>query len=457
MRRLLLATLVFLSACAPKTVPVPTVTTPKFPEFTQPPVPPAFANSPVAATLSRGWAFFQTGDLKTAQREFSNALVVAPAFYPAETSLGYVQLAQKDAKAALAHFDRALERERNDVPALLGRAQSLIALNRENDALVSFEAALAADPSLSDVRRRVEVLKFRGVEQSIARARQLARQGKVDEALETYTAAIASSPDSPFLYRETAALERQKGNTDAALADFRKAVALDPTDARSLAQIGEILEGTGDLEGAAKAYGDSLALETNGDVEKRLDAVRDRVALASLPAEYRAIDEAAQITRADLAALIGVRLASLLQNNDRRRDAVLITDIRGNWASNWIMSVARAGVMEPFANHAFQPRAVVRRTDLATAVSRLLGRVATVHPEQSKTWEGARIRFTDLSPSHLAYPAASAAVAAGVLKTAPDNAFQPTRLVAGAEAIEAIAKLEAMAGLPPAAKPKTPQ
>jgi S-layer homology domain len=152
-----------------------------------------------------------------------------------------------------------------------------------------------------------------------------------------------------------------------------------------------------------------------------------------------------------------VRLASLLQNNDRRRDAVLITDIRGNWASNWIMSVARAGVMEPFANHAFQPRAVVRRTDLATAVSRLLGRVATVHPEQSKTWEGARIRFTDLSPSHLAYPAASAAVAAGVLKTAPDNAFQPTRLVAGAEAIEAIAKLEAMAGLPPAAKPKTPQ
>src|SRR2546428_10211000 len=43
-------------------------------------------------------------------------------------------------------------------------------------------------------------------------------------------------------YREIAALERQTGNTDAALADFRKAVALDPSDAKSLAQIGEILD-----------------------------------------------------------------------------------------------------------------------------------------------------------------------------------------------------------------------
>jgi len=180
------------------------------------------------------------------------------------------------------------------------------------------------------------------------------------------------------------------------------------------------------------------------------------MALASLPAEYRAIDESPQITRADLAAVIGVRLGPLLQNNDRRRDAVLITDIRTSWAANWIMAVARAGVMEPFANHAFQPRAMVRRTDLATAVYRLLGRIAALHPDNPKTWDNARVRFSDLSPSHLAYPAASAAVTAGVLK-APDNAFQPSRPVTGAEAIEAIAKLEAMAGLPAATKNKTPR
>ena len=70
MRKSALALVLCLSACAPKPVPVPVVTALKFPEFVQPPIPAAFANSPVAATFTRGWAFFQAGDLKTAEREF---------------------------------------------------------------------------------------------------------------------------------------------------------------------------------------------------------------------------------------------------------------------------------------------------------------------------------------------------------------------------------------------------
>src|SRR5262249_48378174 len=106
MRRLLIATLVGLSACAPKILPPPpTVTTPKFPEFIQPLVPVAFARSAPAINLSRGWAFLQSGDLKVAEREFNAALQLESAFYPAETSLGYVELARKDSKAALPHFD----------------------------------------------------------------------------------------------------------------------------------------------------------------------------------------------------------------------------------------------------------------------------------------------------------------------------------------------------------------
>ena len=456
MRKCLLALLVVVSACAPKVVPVPTVTTPHFPDFPQPVVPPAFANTPVAAALSRGWTYLQAGDLKSAQRELSTALVAAPEFYPAETALGYVELANTDPKAALPHFDRALERERNDVPALLGKGRALMALKREADARAVFEAALAADPSLNEVRLQVEVLKFRGLQQNLERARQLARQGRVDEAIEAYTTAIASSPESPFLYREIAVLERQKGNSEAALADFRKAVALDPADAKSLAQIGEILESRDDLEGADKAYSDALALDANADVEKRLDAVRERMALAKLPAEYRALDQAPQITRGDLAALIGIRLPSLLQNG-RRPDGVLITDVRTHWAAPWIMPVARAGVMDPFPNHTFQPRTVVRRTDLAQTVGRLLAKIGAAQPARAKDWDSSRLRFSDLPASHIAYLASSAAVAAGVMKTGPDNTFQPSRPVTGAEAIEAIAKLEALARLPATTKTKTPR
>jgi hypothetical protein len=129
----------------------------------------------------------------------------------------------------------------------------------------------------------------------------------------------------------------------------------------------------------------------------------------------------------------------------RRTDAALITDIRNHWAATWIMAVARSGIMEPFANHAFQPWAVVRRTELAQATARLLARIAAQNPARAKAWEAARLKFSDLSPGHLAYPAASIAVASGVMKTTAEKAFQPSKVVTGAEAIEAIAQIEALA------------
>jgi len=438
----------YAAGCAAKApVPVPVVTAPRFPEFMRPAVPAAFATTPAADLEARGWAFLQAGDLKAAEREFGAALKAAPAFYPAEASLGYLELARKDAKAALARFDRVVPQHPNDPAVLVGRGQALIALNREDEALKAFEAAVAADPSLTDLSRRVEVMRFRGVEQALDRARQAARSGRFDEAIQIYTAAIASSPESPFLYRELAAIERSRGNVDAALEHFRRATALDPADAASLAQIGEIVEGRGELEEAEKSYVAALAIESNPDVEKRLADLRGRMAVLRLPTEYRDIDNAPQITRGDLAALIGVRLARLLEGGGLRNDAALITDVRSHWAATWILAVARAGVMEPFANHAFQPRSLVRRIDLAQAVARLLPRASTRDAAQLQTWQAARLTFSDLTASHLAYGAASAAVASGVLTADADNAFQPSRPVTGAEAIEAITRIEALAGL----------
>ncbi len=280
----------------------------------------------------------------------------------------------------------------------------------------------------------------------MARAREAARAGRLDEAAQAYTAAIASSPDSAFLYRELAAVERQKGEHGRGARALPQGRFARSGDAKTFAQIGELLEARGDFDGALKAYGDAAAIEPSADLEKRLDEVRAKTALARLPAEYRAIDEAPQITRADLAALIGIRLSAMLTGG-RRSDAALITDVRNHWAATWIMAVARAGVMEPFSNHAFQPRTVVRRADLAQAVARLLERIAPQNPARAKAWDAARLKFSDLSPSHLAYPAASVAVASGVMKTAGDNAFQPSKAVTGAEAIEALAKVAGAGGV----------
>jgi tetratricopeptide (TPR) repeat protein len=442
---------IVLGACVTTaSTPLPAVSTPKFPEFLQPSIPRSLANSPAAVTSQgRGWQFLQAGDLRNAEREFKVALILAPEFYPAQTGLGYVELARREAGDALPHFERALAVDGRDVSALVGGGLAFLALNREADALFAFESATAVDPSLVDIKRRVEVLRFRGLGQDLAAARQAASEGKLDEAARAYASAIASSPDSPFLYRELAVVERRQGNIDAALSDFRKTLALDPTDVASIVGVGDLLADGGDLEGAEKAYTDALLLELNETVDAKLDAVRARIELARLPAEYRAIDTAPQITRGDLAALIGVRLAPLVQAS-RRPEAVVVTDARNHWAATWIMAVVRAGVIDPYDNHTFQPGGVARRTDLALAMSRLLSRASAGSPAQARSWESARLKFSDLQPGHLAYPAASIVVAAGVMKTGADNAFQPQQVVNGPEAVAAVVRIEAIAASLPA-------
>ena len=86
------------------------------------------------------------------------------------------------------------------------------------------------------------------------------------------------------------------------------------------------------------------------------------------------------------------------------------------------MAVARAGIIEPFANHTFQPRAVVRRTDLAAGRDPA-ARAAWRGPTQLTAWQKARPSFSDLPTGHLAYPAASLAVASGVLPRGRRRAF----------------------------------
>jgi tetratricopeptide (TPR) repeat protein len=438
----LAALLATATGCAPKVVPPARVATPpRFPEFRAPVVPDWLAGGPAAANQARGWQLLQGGDFRGATREFEAALTVTPAFYPADAGLGYVELARQDLKAALPHFDRALERAPRELSALLGRGQALLGMNREAEALTTFEVILTIDPAMEDIARRVEVLQFRGQQADLQRTRAAAQAGRFDEAVAGYGRAIAASPESAFLYRELAAVEEQTGATDKALEHLKRSADLEPGDAKVLTQIGDLLEARHELESAAKAYTEALRVEPNADVQAKLDRVAARLDFERLPEEYRAIPGSAQLTRGELAALIGVRLSSLVQQG-RRRDTVLITDVRMHWAVTWILAVAQAGIMDPQANRTFVPRASVRRVDLAQVVSRLLTRVPA--PAQGRAWQNARLRFSDLGAGHVAYPAASVAIASGVMETGPNNAFQPSRIVSGQEASDVIDKIAAM-------------
>lgn len=434
--------LLVVAACAAK-LPPPLPATLAHPEFLYPAVPPSLQASTAAPHIDRGWRFLQNGDESSAEDEFAAAVKRSAAFFPAHAGAGYVALARRNYERAVTAFDTALAAEPAYVPALVGRGQALLALNREAEALAAFEQALRLDGSLVDLARRVDVLRFRGVQDVIERARGAATAGRAPEARAAYERAIAMSPDSSFLYRELGMLERRLGDSGGALAHLQQAIALDPSDAAALVESGAILEERQDFDGAIALYRRALDIDATPELSARVTAATARAREARLPAEFKAIGGDAPVTRGDLAALIGIRLEPLLSATATRQ--VVATDLRNHWAAGWIDQVLRAGIMDPFANHTFQPRARVQRGELATAVSRVLTLIAARQPRLTATL-AERPRIADMGAGHLGYPAAAAAVAAGVLPL--DNGrFQVNRQVTGAEALDAIARLRALADL----------
>ena len=436
------ASLAVLVACAPKAAVVPVSGPPRFPEFVSPlggaPIPPQLAEM-----LQGGWAQLQAGNVAAADRAFGRALKQSPSHPSALAAAGYAALARDDADRALSRFDESILAAPRFAPALAGRGEALLRLQRSAEALASFEAALAADATLP-LATRVETLRFRVLEDTLARARRHAAAGEWDLARSGYEAALSASPESAVLFRELAAVERRSGHIAEADQHLERAIALDPGDRASRVLLAQIREESGDYDGAIASYEAALAIEPSAEIEAALTRTRERADLARLPEQFQALGDRPEATRADVAAALAIRLPGLLARAPARATPVL-TDIRGTWARPWILTAVRSGVLEAFPNHTFQPAAAVRRADVAVAVSRVLQLLAAQGDRRGGQWQAATPVFSDLPASHPAYRSAAVASAAGVMD-ADGGLFRPNAVITGRELLEAVSRLQRLAG-----------
>ena len=441
---LVLAALV--SACGARTVK-PVTAGPVYPQYEFPAVPDALAAQvgEAARMHQEAWDLLQAGSARAANRRFTSALRRAPDFYPASAGLGYIALSQNEYKEAIEEFDKALVAAPDYVPALLGRAEALEATNQTAAAVAALDAVVRVDPSRTALKTRADALRFRSIEELVAQARAAQQGGRADEARTAYEQALQASPESAFLHRELAATERQAGQLDRAAEHAQKARTLDDRDASTHMLIGDIENARGNLSAAIEAWRRAQALGAPADLAANINDAERRMAYAAMPDAFRSIPAAPRVTRADLAALVGARLETWIAQVPPT-SAGLITDVREHWAQRWILAVTRAGLMEVYPNHTFQPGDVVQRGDLAWVVSRALTIAAARRTTPSPSWMDEKPIFPDLPPSHASYPAAALAVAAGVLATGPENIFQPSRPVSGAEAVAAVERLEEMVG-----------
>lgn len=437
-----------LSFVAPACVSVPAgpppAVAPRYPDLPVPDVPAGMGSAAVRDRHDAAWRRLQAGDVRSAARDYTAALQIDPEFYPAMTGLGLVRLAEREFELAAAFFDTATSRNPQYLPAWRGQVTAQLALGRDDHASAAIEQVLALDPSETALRRQLDLLRFRQLQSLIAAGRQARAANRLPEAVEAFDRAIALSPTSAVLHRELAEAEAASGRGAEAEVNVRRAIELDPNDAETHAVLAAVLEAQGRDREAADAYGRAVALDPRPEWREHSDRLDTRADLVVIPPEFRAVPTAQTVTRAQVAAFIGIRLDAAIGRVPGQATEVA-TDVRGHWAAPWILPVTRAGVMEIFPNHTFQPATLVRRGDLARIVVHLL-EINPLRRMDVMRWQALRPRFADLPESNLFYAAAALAVSSGAMSARPGDRFMATDPATGPDLVSAIERIERISG-----------
>jgi tetratricopeptide (TPR) repeat protein len=431
-RRLLglLALALLAGACAKRVVPV----VPEGEDYVQPTAAPGDVSATEAKELEAAWTQVRAGDTAAAARRYTKLLERRPTLAPAETGLAYARLRAGQLEAAAATFAAVLERQPEYLPALVGAGSVAFRRGDLAGALGVYRRAQAVAPEDPLVRKRLAALKLQAAERSLGLARAAAARGDTGEAERQYAAALEAAPEVAPVRLALAELLVARGDRPGAVA----LLEADPSGDRQAAlRRAALLLEEQEFARAAEVYRGLLARDPRDEAARAGErAATEAQELASMPAEYRAIPEAPRVTRADLAALVAVRVHAL--RRVAPGEPVVALDIGSSWAREHVDRVLALGIMDVYPNHTFQPGAAVRRADVARVVGRTLDRLG---------WPRAAAPApSDMSPSHLDFGAVERAVGAGLMELTPAGAFEPWRPVSGREAIAVVDALARLLG-----------
>ena len=287
-----------------------------------------------------------------------------------------------------AFFDRALAVRADYLSALVGRGEALLELQREADAIAAFEARACRRPGAD---RRPPAC--RGAEVPVARARPgrgaAGRAGRAGATRRSRRIGPRSSrrPTARSSIGSWRRSSAGRGDADAALEHFRRAVALDPADAASLGQIARDARSGGEHAEALRA----VRRGARDRAERRSDEAPGRAARADraggaargVPGDRRrAADHARRPGGADRRPPRACCCSASRARRSSSPTCAATGRAPGSW--RWRGPASMEAVRQPHVSAARGRR----RADLAEAVARLLARPRAVRSGSGR-WRAA--------------------------------------------------------------------
>ena len=387
--------------------------------------------------LESAWSDLQAGRVLDARERVIQIQGQYPEWAAPWVVEGFSYYLERRWTRALQAFGRALQIRENQVGALYGMMLTYEASGEPETALQYGEILADRFPQDPDLARHIQALELHALQRMVERAREAAARDDIREADYWYKQAIARMPQDTNLLMEFADWLDARGNLQEAVVYYQLAYNHRPDSPAVLQAFADALYRERRCSQALELYRRLVRLDpTRREWSQRLEECRAEIQKARYRDEYLRVQAAPEVTRAQLAAILGLEFPEILESPSEGAP-VILEDVRDHWAARFIVKVVENGFIPLYSRHRFEPNLVVNRGEMAEVLYRVLvhfGVDAMVHPSSGK-------RIADVSRVHRQYRAIRTAVSLGLLALDPAGRFHADRPVTGAEAVHAVQSL----------------
>ena len=427
---LLVPLCLILSACA-------TVEPPLQPFLYIENLPPALVSSlslEERIAVEEAWREIRIGRAAKAEKILLRLGPESPAYF---VGIGYIRFLIDDLASAEENFKLALENAPDLASARIGLAQIYQKSEREEQAFSEYQEALKADPGNDWARQEFKLLRDKKLGEYRDTAQAYAAEGDQEHAREAYLKALFFAPDSIEAHLALAEIYRSEDRADDALVHLKAAADLEPDNAQVLKAYADALFGAEQYQRSLDLYENLREMDAGDkDVQARIENLKNKLGIFELPGQYGTIAGAPVVSREDLAALLGVKFKDVLETPVAKPP--IIVDIATSWASKFIIRAASLGILDVYANHAFEPKKVVTRAEMAEILLRLIDYLKGRGIKVIQSFPPEKIQVSDVPPEHVYFQPIVQILAYQIMDLSALKAFRPDQSLSGSEAIKAM-------------------
>ncbi len=383
-----------------------------------------------------GWRALKEGKPKIALECFEKSNAKEDKLYVA---YGYTMLAQKKYAFARRHFRKALDLNPNYLQAELGMAALYEALGDQEKAFNTYARLLAKYPENAWIKIQYQKIKSSQTEFFLNQAETYKNEERYEQYIAALERASYYSPGIIEIKIKIADYYTARKEYDKAVLQYEKILEELPNKEEILIKLADVYERMEKVDAAIMVYKTLLSIKP-GDIGiiNKINDLKVKFYESDLPPKFKEIFFKKTITREDLAALLGFYFQRYLHLDT---SPVIIRDISGSYAREYIVSICSLGIMKVRPDHSFDRFSEVSRASFAVVLDALLqylghnGYAVRISPLEEV------VEPADISPLHMYYKVIKFLVNTRIMQLDPENKFNSTAKVSPSSAIASIKRI----------------